>query len=365
MEQALKEFEHKFPKQHYYGPSKMLRPDYGQKVQYAKVDNTETMSAAEIKHKERVTGKFLFYARAIDNTMGHALNDIASAKNTKAGIAAVEYFLNYAASNPNAELIYRASEMVLQGDSDAAYLVCDEARSRAGGYFFLGNHDRKLFNGPVMVLAKIIKNVMASAAEAEVGALFMNAQEAVPMRLSLEELGHKQPATPLKIDNSTATGIINNTIKQKRSKAIDMRFYWLRDRVKQGQFQVYWEPGLHNLADYTTKHHSGSHHKLVRPIYLYNAKHSPRTVQGCVEILKTKTNNRQATNGTTNIPTKDRPNGAETLTGTAYHVTKDAYTSSNVIKLKAPYKQLLRQTRSLANRMSSLVVNNSLLTRYN
>lgn len=84
-----------------------------------------------------------------------------------------------------------------------------------------------------MVFAKIIKNViMASAAETEVAALFMNAQEAVPMRMALEDLGHKQPATPLKTDNSTATRIVNNTIKQKTSKAIDMQFYWLRDRVK-------------------------------------------------------------------------------------------------------------------------------------
>lgn len=176
--------------------------------------------------------------------------------------------------------------MILQTDSDSAYLVCPKARSRAGGYHFLGSKDRKQFNGPIMVLAKIIKTVMASAAEAEVAALFMNAQEAVPMlRVALEDLGHPQPATPMKRDNSTATGIVNNTIKQKPSKAIDMRFYWLRDRVKQGQFDIYWEPGKHNLADYPTKHHSGAHHKRVRRIYLYVEGKSPTTVQGCVKLL--------------------------------------------------------------------------------
>ena len=112
--------------------------------------------------------------------------------------------------------------------------------------------DRNLFNGPIHVLAKI-----------KVAALFMNAREAVPMRQGLIELGHPQLATPMKTDNSTATGIINNTIKQKRSKAIDMRFYWLQDRVQQGMFDVYWAPGLNNLADYPTKHHSGKHHKAV------------------------------------------------------------------------------------------------------
>ena len=100
---------------------------------------------------------------------------------TKASIEAVKYFLNYAACNPDARIIYRRSDMVLQADSDAAYLVCPEAKSRAGGYHFLGDKDNIQFNGPILVLAKVIKDVMASAAEAEVAALFMNAQEQVPL----------------------------------------------------------------------------------------------------------------------------------------------------------------------------------------
>ena len=43
-------------------------------------------------------------------------------------------------------------------------------------------------------------------------------------------------------DNSTANGILNGTMKQQRSKAIDMRFYWLKDIAEQGQFKIYWAP---------------------------------------------------------------------------------------------------------------------------
>jgi hypothetical protein len=144
-----------------------------------------------------------------------------------------------------------------------------------------------------MVLAKIIKNVMASASEAEVAGIYINAREAVPMQKALIEMGHPQPATPMKTDNSTATGILNNTIKQKRSKAIDMRFYWLRDRVQQGMFDVYWEPGLNNLANCPTKHHSGKHNKLLLSIYL-SEKDSPTIVQGCIELLNYKNVDRTA-----------------------------------------------------------------------
>ena len=217
--------------------------------------------------------------------MGHAINEIATSPNLESTLDATTYFLNYAASNPNAEILYRASDMVLQIDSDAAYLVRPEARSPAGGYHYLGNNERTQFNGPILVLAKTIKNVMASAAEAEVGALYMNAQEAVSIRQCLIEMGHPQPPTPMKTDNSTARGILTGTIKQKRSKAIDMRFYWLKDRTEQKQFDIYWEPGKHNLADYPTKHHTGTHHAAVRPIYLYDQHKTPSTVKGCVEIL--------------------------------------------------------------------------------
>lgn len=64
-----------------------------------------------------------------------------------------------------------------------------------------------------------------------------------------------------------------------------MQFYWLRDRYEQKQFDVFWESGKYNLADYPTKHHPGSHHKKVWPIYLYEEDKSPKTMQGCNEIL--------------------------------------------------------------------------------
>eukprot|EP00957_Ditylum_brightwellii_P071639 5446069-Ditylum_brightwellii.AAC.1 len=71
---------------------------------------------------------------------------------------------------------------------------------------------------------------MASAAEAELGALFKNAKEAVALRTMLRELGHQQPATLIQVDNSAAHRIVNSNIRQRKSKAINMRFYWVKDR---------------------------------------------------------------------------------------------------------------------------------------
>jgi hypothetical protein len=167
-----------------------------------------------------------------------------------------------------------------------AYQVAPKSRSRASGYHYLGNLDGKLFNGAIFILAKIIKSVMQSAAEAECGGLYMNAKEAVPMRITLEELNHPQLATPMRTDNSTADGIMNKTVKQKQSKSMDMRFYWLQDRVEQGQFKNFWAPGKINLADYHSKVQPTTVHRALRPIYLYEEGKSPSTLQGCDKILE-------------------------------------------------------------------------------
>ena len=114
-------------------------------------------------------------------------------------------------------------------------------------------------------------SLLWSAAESEIGAGYMTNQESVPMRTCLVEMGHPQPPTFIQVDNATAVGFANKTIKQKWSKAIYMRFYWLQDRCNQGKFVIYWAPGADNLADYYTKHQPPSHHKKTRPNILHSA----------------------------------------------------------------------------------------------
>jgi hypothetical protein len=111
--------------------------------------------------------------------------------------------------------------------------------------------------------------VVTSATESEVGACFQKAQSGAPLRVTLTELGHIQPTIPLCTDNSTTLGILNEIIKEKKSKAMDMRYHWLTDRVRQKQFDVYWKPGRENLGDYHIKHHSAQHHKYIHGLILH------------------------------------------------------------------------------------------------
>ena len=80
--------------------------------------------------------------------------------------------------------------------------------------------------------------------------------------------GHPQPPVPIHCDNATATGIANDTVKKQCARSMEMRFFWVTDQVKQRFFNVQWQPGQENLADYFTKHFEPRHHLNVRPWYL-------------------------------------------------------------------------------------------------
>ena len=85
---------------------------------------------------------------------------------------------------------------------------------------------------------------MASASETELAALFYGCKEAIPLRTTLEEMGHaqKQP-TPVTTDNATAVGLTMDTMTPKASKTMDMHFHWLKSRHAQRLFCYIWDKG--------------------------------------------------------------------------------------------------------------------------
>jgi hypothetical protein len=96
----------------------------------------------------------------------------------------------------------------------------------------------------------------------EYAALFVGAQHAASLRNILEDLGYPQPPTVIMCDNTCAIGMATDSINQKRSKAINMRFHWVRDRVRQGQFIISYIKLADNIADYFTKNLDPVMHKF-------------------------------------------------------------------------------------------------------
>ena len=93
-------------------------------------------------------------------------------------------------------------------------------------------------------------------------------RQAVAVRRALEDMGHKQLASPIQTDNTTALGFVTKSLNPKATKSTDMKYWWLRDKSDQEQFHYYWNNGKGNCADYLTKHFCAAHHRQTRPSIL-------------------------------------------------------------------------------------------------
>ena len=177
----LIEYEHEPSKRPQNCPYAPPPVQYGKDSQLVTLEkNRHQLQKKDKKYVQKVLGSFLYYACAIDMTILHALPAIASgqAKPTKRTLERVHQLLDYMVTNPNAIVRFYASDMILNMHSDASYLSAGQGSSIAGGYFFLGSLPRDdkaiQLNGNIHITCTILKLVAASAAKAELGAIFLN-----------------------------------------------------------------------------------------------------------------------------------------------------------------------------------------------
>ncbi len=151
----------------------------------------------------------LYFGRAVDSTILVGLSSMAAAqsKPTANTLSLVKWLLDYAATNPDTILTYEKSNMVLAVLCNASYLSKPSAQSWLGGHFFCSsNIEDPPDPDAILNISKILKAIMSSAAKAELGALYINAQEAIPMQPLLEEMGHKHCPHPSKMTTAQHTG---------------------------------------------------------------------------------------------------------------------------------------------------------------
>eukprot|EP00957_Ditylum_brightwellii_P190485 14499587-Ditylum_brightwellii.AAC.1 len=199
----LHKFHHEQQDNPQHSPHQHVIPNYSAKVQLTMTpDMSDPLDKLGIKRIQAIIEMLLYYARQVEPSMLVAIGTIAAAQSkvTEATAKVVEHLLDYCASHPNVVIRYTPSNMLLKRE-----------------------HDNQM-NGPLLVVSTILRNVMALVTEAELGALFENSKEAAALQVTPEELGHQQPATPIQVDNSTTYGIVNSSIRQRKSKAIDMQF---------------------------------------------------------------------------------------------------------------------------------------------
>ncbi len=108
-------------------------------------------------------------------------------------------------------------------------------------------------NAPLHAFCQRIPVVVASVAEAEYAAAFGGGQVLPELSLTLANLGHPQQSPPpLFVDNECAIGLATSSVRPKKSKLIDMRLDWVKERVSQHFLRLVFLPGLINPSDFFT-----------------------------------------------------------------------------------------------------------------
>ena len=191
-------------------------------------------------------------------------------------IAKLDRLLGHASTHSDATSIIYASDMILSIYSDTSFNSRPQSKSVAGGYHYLSRTDDPHFlNAAIVNVCSTIPVVCGAVSEAELAALYGNLQVAVEERAILASLGCPQPPTRVLCDNECAVGLSSDTVRKKKSKSIDHRFDWVRDRVRQLQFVVSYCPGPDNLADFFTKSLPVHVFTLLAPFFATPARTPP------------------------------------------------------------------------------------------
>ncbi len=232
IKKKLQEYGHVVPKKPQHCPYLSEPKQFGSEAQWPLPgDTSPLLDDKGEKCIEKIVGSILYYACAVDMTVLMALSTIAmsQAKPTENTMKRYIQLLNYLATHADAKIRFYASNMIMNIHSDASYLSESKAQSRACGHFFLGwkpiNGEPIKLNGAFYTNSVILKFVVASAAEAKLGALFHSCHDGIVFCQTLADMEHPQPKTPVHCNNATAVGIGNNTIKRQCSRSMEMRYF--------------------------------------------------------------------------------------------------------------------------------------------
>ena len=198
VKEALHKFQHPTPSQPQHSPHQWNPPNYVSTApQLAhQVPESPKIALPEANTVQQVVVTFLYFLRAVNTTILVALNIIASeqANSTEATAKSVTQLLDYTATHPEAIMRYHASDMTLHIHSYASFLSEPRSMIRAGGYHYLGTASeypknpppkQPPLNGTIHAECTTMRNVLASAMEAELGAIFVKFQRVAATRMAL------------------------------------------------------------------------------------------------------------------------------------------------------------------------------------
>lgn len=264
----------------------------GHQTAYAEEDTTPAMTPEQMETSRSFVGGALWAAVICRADIGHACPELISMLNNKPTQKTwnqVLHLAGYLKRHPNLGVTYYPSDMKLMVHTDANYKT---PYAKSGGLHFLGrDNDPDWVNGPIYTMSKIQPITTASVMESELIGFFMNGKAALPERQCLDAHGYPQTTTPFKGDNEACIAVASDTCLPKRSRYVDDKFFWVRDRVRRGDFSITWVSSEDNLADPFTKALSAC---IFKRLLEYLATESP-SLRASNRLKKSKYQEKAAT----------------------------------------------------------------------
>ena len=199
----------------------------------------------------KIIGSLMWIASSTRPDICYATRYLArySAKPTVAHLEMAKRVLAYLAHTKDRAIALGgdASKQHLEGWVDADHAGCTVTRKSTTGYVF------KLCDSTIQWQSRRQATVAQSTMDAEYIAAAEAAREAIWLRSLLSELGFPQTTTRLNCDNESAIQLANNPGTHARSKHIDIKYHFIREKVYERVLQLSYVRSELQDADFLTK----------------------------------------------------------------------------------------------------------------
>lgn len=176
-------------------------------------------------------------------------------------VQAVKHVIRYLIATKHMGIEYKGNVEFI-GYSDSDYASDIESRKSTTGYLFLMN------NGPITWASHKQQTIALSTIKAEFMAACDATKELLWLNQFLSDLGESQKCI-LHIDNQAAIKLISVPVFHQRSKHIDIKYKFIREKVEQGLLKIKYVPSSKQLADFLTKSLTQPKFRLNRDQVLY------------------------------------------------------------------------------------------------
>ena len=170
-----------------------------------------------------------------------------SAKPTEAHLVLAKRVMAYLLCTKDHGLVLGGKPHKLEGWVDADHSGCLNTRKSTTGYVY------KFCNSTIQWQSRRQATISLSTMESEYVATAEAAREAIWLRSLLSELGFKQNTTTINCDNQSAIRLANNPGTHARSKHIDIKHHFIREKVFEGDLRLEYVRSEMQDADFLTK----------------------------------------------------------------------------------------------------------------